>query len=201
MYEIIDASDDTWYRAKLVIRSSRPTNTRVLYEYIEPCTSSSRSMAWYLSSSIDFRGYWKEGSALRSLAGIRSLGVRILPPQSSRKSAFKHPPVELLSQIFGFAVADKVYANWHPSLISFALVCRAWTIALEHLYHDFGEHSSGKHKPDPHAVSLALIANPSLGRPIWRFSTRHWKQNHVESDKTYLERSKDYTHILHSATS
>ncbi|KAJ7786748.1 hypothetical protein B0H14DRAFT_302068 [Mycena olivaceomarginata] len=129
--------------------------------------------------------------------GISAFSVRICPPRSHRR-IFTQPPPEILSAIFGCAIENK-YGSWRPTLISFALVCRDWEIALEHLFHDFGSDTSGKTAPDLKAVSEAVLAKPQLGKAIWHLSRSHFGRDQNQNEPEYLDLAIAFKNVLHSA--
>ncbi|KAF8186086.1 hypothetical protein K438DRAFT_2153906 [Mycena galopus ATCC 62051] len=174
-YEVQDDSNDTWHRAKLVLLPSWPIpdgpTRRISYQFVQLVRDP---VVLYLSFSHTLRG---------------------------TRRIFTQPPPEILSAIFGCAVEDKMYAPWRPTLISFALVCRDWIVALEHLFHDFGTYTSGKTAPDLEAVSKAVQATPQLGEAIWRLSRSHFgrDQNYANNnEEEYLVRAIAFKNILHS---
>lgn len=178
---------------------------RVVYEYV---VTGRESLVVYLSSSRSFRPQLKPNNPSRIVCaypasmGICGRGVRILPPQISRKSsAVELLPPELLSLIFGCAVEESMYTHWRQMLISFALVCHKWSIALGHLFRDFGTYTSGG--PEAEKVALSLQRNPVLGESIRVFSNSHFgeaKHRAPETEQTYLEFSRAIVDILKHAT-
>ncbi|KAF8186084.1 hypothetical protein K438DRAFT_1765419 [Mycena galopus ATCC 62051] len=205
-YEVQDSSSDTWRRAKLVLLPSWPMTDgptrRIAYQFVQLVRDP---VVLYLSFSHTLRGTVKPNnkSGLRCAypapMGIFAFSVRICP--QSQRRIFTQPPPEILSAIFGCAVEDKMYAPWRPTLISFALVCRDWIVALEHLFHDFGTYTSGKTAPDLEAVSKAVQAKPQLGKAIWRLSRSHFGNVHGQhhEEQEYLVRAIAFKNILHSA--
>jgi hypothetical protein len=211
IYEIVDKTDANYYCADLILRPSMRADVpmRTLYEYIEPCTPSSKSLVLYLYSSHSFREVLRPDNKIRLMCslpasyGMRAHGVRILPPSNTRP-LFRNPPTEVLSQIFGHAVEDKLYTRWRTTLVAFAKVCREWMPALDHLFKDFGDYSGGSNPPDITAVAKALQANPALGYAIRTFSPRHFRKEEDEElgDKTeasYLTSSEAIVQILQTA--
>ncbi|KAJ6571071.1 hypothetical protein B0H19DRAFT_1064185 [Mycena capillaripes] len=85
------------------------------------------------------------------------------------------------------------------NLISFALVCRDWVVALEHLFHDFGSYTSGGTAPDLVSVSKAVQAKPQLGQAIWHLSRSHFGHDPRHNEQEYLDLAIAFKNVLHSA--
>ncbi|KAF7346232.1 hypothetical protein MSAN_01850200 [Mycena sanguinolenta] len=205
-YEIQDSSDDTWQCAKLVLLPSWPIVDgpvrKIAYQFVQ---LTHDPVVLYLSSNHTLRGSLKPNNksglvcAYPASTGISAATVHILPGSNQHRRIFTQPPPELLSAIFGCAVESK-YGSWRPTLISFALVCRDWVVALEHLFHDFGTFTSGKTAPDMIAVSKCVQAKPQLGNAIWSLSPSHFGRELLYHDEQkYLERAIAFKDILHSA--
>ncbi|KAF8186090.1 hypothetical protein K438DRAFT_1765425 [Mycena galopus ATCC 62051] len=201
-----DTSTDSWRCAKLVLLPSWPIpdgrNRRIAYQFVQLVYDP---IVLYLSFNHTLRRSLKPNNksglvcSYPASMGIFAFSVRICP--WSERRIFTQPPPEILSAIFGCAVEDKMYAPWRPTLISFALVCRDWIVALEHLFHDFGTYTSGKIAPDLEAVSKAVQAKSQLGKAIYRLSHSHFGNVHWQhhDEQEYLVRAIAFKNILHSA--
>ncbi|KAF8578414.1 hypothetical protein K439DRAFT_1621336 [Ramaria rubella] len=216
LFEIADRNDK-WGRMNLVLHPphslSDLRSLRVLYDYLQLCVAGS-SNSFVLSLSIDstFRGSLKPNNlshvalvhgakgiiALPTPKGILAHGVHILPPAASRKP-FVHPPEELLHMIFEHATLAKTSTDWRGTLISFALVCRAWRPALDHLFQDFGP-NPGRNPPNVLRLAEAVEMNSELGRKIRVFNPSHFRKRKEYSEESYLEFSRAIIKILQSAT-
>ncbi|KAF7346230.1 hypothetical protein MSAN_01850000 [Mycena sanguinolenta] len=205
-YEIQDCSNDTWRRAKLVLLPSWPIVDgpvrKIAYQFVQ---LTHDPVVLYLSFNHTLRGSLKPNNksglvcAYPTSMGISAATVHILPGSHRHRRIFTQPPPEILSIIFGCAVENK-YGSWRPTLVSFALVCRDWVVALEHLFHDFGTYTSGKTAPDLIAVSKCVQAKSQLGNAIWSLSRSHFGRELAYNDEQkYLERAIAFKNILHSA--
>ncbi|KAJ6580054.1 hypothetical protein DFH09DRAFT_1146405 [Mycena vulgaris] len=203
-YEVQDSSNDTWRRAKLVLLPSWPITDgptrRIAYQFVQP---THHPVVLYLKLNHTLRGSVKPNNksglvcAYPAPMGIHAFSVRIYPPRSQRR-IFTQPPPEILSVIFGCAV-EKKYGSWRPTLISFALVCRDWVVALEHLFHEFGSYTNGGTAPDLVAVSKAVQAKPELGKAIWQLSRSHFGHDPSHNEQEYLDLAIAFKNVLHSA--
>jgi len=206
VYEIVDTTDANYYWADLILRPSMRADVpmRTLYEFIEPCTSSSKSLVLYLYSNHSFRKDLRRDNEMGLICsmpidqGMRAHGVRILPPSNTRP-LFQNPPPEILSQIYDHAIEDKFYSRWRTTLVAFASVCREWMPAQYHSFQDFGEYSGGSNPPDIIAVAKALQSNPPLGHAIRTFSPRHFRKAEEQTEASYLASSEAIVQILGTA--
>ncbi|KAF7339878.1 hypothetical protein MVEN_01904800 [Mycena venus] len=202
-YEVQDVSDDTWRRAKLILLPSWPIidgpTRRIAYQFVQ---LTHDPIVLYLSLNHTLRGSLKPNNksgmvcAYPAPMGISAASVHILP--RAQRRIFTQPPPEILSAIFGCAIEDK-YRSWRPTLISFALVCRDWVVALEHLFHDFGSYTSGKTAPDLVAVSKCVQAKPQLGKAIWYLSRSHFGREPYHNEQEYLDLAIAFKNVLYSA--
>ncbi|KAJ6521052.1 hypothetical protein DFH09DRAFT_1373137 [Mycena vulgaris] len=202
-YEVQDVSDDTWHRAKLVLLPSWPIidgpTRRIAYQFVQ---LTHDTIVLYLSLNHTLRGSLKPNNksgmvcAYPAPMGISAASVHILP--RAQRRIFTQPPPEVLSAIFGCAIEDK-YRSWRPTLISFALVCRDWVVALEHLFHDFATYTSQKTAPDLVAVSKCVQAKPQLGYAIWYLSRSHFGRKPYHNEQEYLDLAIAFKNVLHSA--
>ena len=142
VFEVVDQSDTTMDKIGLILhppQSTEPQSLRTLYDYVELCTPPSRSCILFLAINHSFSGVIKEVPtrliSLHPPMGALVHGVKILPPSTSRKS-FDQAPSELLHIIFSQIEHDRSIYNWRGAMISFAQVCRMWSLALDHLWED-----------------------------------------------------------------
>ncbi|KAJ7833584.1 hypothetical protein B0H14DRAFT_2800365, partial [Mycena olivaceomarginata] len=169
---------DTWRCAKLVLLPSWPITDgptrRIAYQFVQLIHDPVVLYLFYPTLRGSLKPNNKSGMvcAYPASMGISAFSVRICPPRH-----------------LGCAIENK-YGSWRPTLISFALVCRDWEIALEHLFHDFGSDTSGKTAPDLKAVSEAVLAKPQLGKAIWHLSRSHFGRDQNQNEPE---------HVLHSA--
>ncbi|KAJ6511027.1 hypothetical protein C8R45DRAFT_1068858 [Mycena sanguinolenta] len=194
-YEIQDSSNDTWRSAKLVLLPSWPIVDGPLTH--DP-------VVLYLNVNYTLRGSLKRNDTSGLMwayplpMGIIAATVHILPGARHPRRIFTQPPPEILSTIFGCAVEDK-RESWRATLVSFALVCRDWVVALEHLFHDFGSTPSpGDRGIKMCAVSKCVQARPQLGNAIWSLSQGHFDFGSGDEQK-YLELAIAFKDILYSA--
>ncbi|KAJ7728949.1 hypothetical protein DFH07DRAFT_850655 [Mycena maculata] len=201
-YEVQDISDDTWRRAKLILLPSWPitdgSTRRITYQFVQ---LTHDPIILYLSLNHTLRGSLKPNNksglvcAYPASMGIFASSVHICPRE---RRIFAQLPVEILLAIFGCAVENK-HGSWRPTLISLALVCRDWVVALEHLFHDFGSYTSGRTAPDLLAVSKAVQAEPQFGNSIWYLSRSHFGRAPVHNEQEYLDLAIAFKNIIHSA--
>lgn len=153
---------------------------RTLYDHVEPCAPSSNSAILFLRINDTLRGSLTPKVRSRIICArsapmaIPVHGVRILPPPASRKP-FINLPIELLHMIFEEAVKDKFQYSWRATLISFALVCRAWRPALDHLFEHFGPFNAALVRPDAPQLAMTIRRNPELGMKIRVFDPSHFR--------------------------
>ncbi|KAJ6511029.1 hypothetical protein C8R45DRAFT_921715 [Mycena sanguinolenta] len=204
-YEIQDSSNDTWHCAKLVLLPSWPIVDgpvrKIAYQFVQ---LTHNPVVLYLSFNHTLRGSVKRNNKSGLVCvypapmGISAATVHILPGSRQLRRIFTQPPPEILSKIFSCAVENK-YGSWQPTLVSFALICRDWVVALEHLFHDFGTYTGGSIKIC--MVSKCLQAKPQLGNAIWSLSQSHFdRESGYNDEQKYLERAIAFKDILHSAT-
>jgi hypothetical protein len=206
VFEIVDRSNSNWHQANVVLHSPQAMESqslRTLYDYVELCTLNSRSLVLFLRTNHPLLGPFKNDNPLRinhmfpAPMGILAHGVRILPPSASRQP-FVNLPEELLRMIFREATMNQ--PNWRKTLISLALVCRAWSPALDTMYEDFGPYSAGSVPPNALQLAKTLEISPDIGRKIRVFDPSHFRRAIEESEATYLEQAKAIVTILQTAT-
>ncbi|KAJ7195670.1 hypothetical protein GGX14DRAFT_674743 [Mycena pura] len=200
-YEVQDMSSDTWHCATLVLLPSWPPadgTYRIAYQFVQPTHDP---VVLYLSLSHSLRRTLKPNNesgivcAYPASRGIFAFAVRVCPPQAQRRP-FTQPPPEILSAIFACA-AKGTYESGRPALVSLALVCHAWVIALEHLFHDFGSYTSKA--PDLVALAKAVQAKPRMGSAIRHLSRSHFGRDPDRDAQRYLELAIAFKDVLHSA--
>lgn len=208
IFEITDASNSTWKKADLLLHPPQATeqtqSLRILYDYVELCTPTSRSCIRLLRTNHTFRGSLKRDNpsglacVLPAPMGILAHGISILPPSTSRKP-FIHLPSELLHMIFRNVARDTSQCSWRAALVFFALVCRTWRPALDHLFENFGRYNAGRKPPDVLRLGRTLELNSELGRRIKAFDPSHFRVVPT-SESSYLDIAKAIVTILQSAS-
>lgn len=213
VFEVIDRGNSKWQQLELVLvlhpwEATETQSLHILYEYAQLCTPTSRSCILVLLGNHPFSRHFKKGNLFRPnpgsllptvMTGILAHGVRIIPPSASRRP-FIQLPEELLRIIFEEAKMDRFQFNWRKTLLSFALVCRAWSPASDCMYEEFSQYNAGPAPPNAPRLAKTLELIPDLGKKIRLFDSSHFQRVQQESEAAYLQRAKAIVTILQTAT-
>ncbi|KAJ7192233.1 hypothetical protein GGX14DRAFT_406488 [Mycena pura] len=195
-YEVEDTNSTSMRQyAKLVLLPTWPTahgTHRIAYQFVQ-LAHDPVVLYLLLSCSLCCSSYRSDFGPM----GIFAFTVHVCPPQAQRRP-FAQPPPEILSSIFDFFAFDaqETSSSWRPAVVVLALVCRAWVIALEQIFHHFG---FTRENTDLVALSKAVQAAPHLGGAIRHLSRSYFGWN-PEYEQLYLELAVAFKNVLHAAT-
>ncbi|KAF8077657.1 hypothetical protein FPV67DRAFT_1462574 [Lyophyllum atratum] len=158
-------------------------NMRIVYDHTRIWTSTHRSAVLLLQSSHAFRSRWLSTVSVHRRidpSGMLVHALRILPIYQSRP-AYIHLPPTVLTRIARFAFGDRK-VGWRRGLMSFGLVCKAWTPLLDLFFQKFyNPHFLNVDQADAAKVSRSLEMRPERGALMEKFSPYDYRLHFLSS--------------------
>lgn len=202
VFELTDNSTDAMFIAKLVRRHKfkEDHRFRVAYNRVYPCTKSSHSILLFLETSASFKGIRKPSAQpIRSLTRTRILAhnIRILSARAERP-----PPASLthgvVLEIARFAIGQH-RCKWRSTLLSIALVCKAWSHVVDLFFRL--PRSNCSHKPSAPSVARSLTLTPERVRYVREFVPWSYREDSADDSERYMETCLALVQIANLATS
>ncbi|KAF9459678.1 hypothetical protein BDZ94DRAFT_1324630 [Collybia nuda] len=201
--ELSDTSNENWSSVGLTLRYkglSTHKPLRVIYDRAVPFTPEQRSMisVLRLNSNHSFVGIPKPtmtGMLLRVSSGTPNHSIRVLS-LSTRRSC-PTLPLEVIRRITHHALQQRG-RGFRSSLLSFALVCKAWSPVIDIFWEYLGTLDVSE-RPDPSSVSRALWKKPEKAKLVKSF--RPWDYRAAGENKQPYYFSDAHLDVLSMVTS
>ncbi|GLB34654.1 hypothetical protein LshimejAT787_0202190 [Lyophyllum shimeji] len=186
---------------QLALLSQRPPEhaLRILYDHTRVWTSTRESTVLFLESSHSLRPRVLTAYRRVELQGISAHSVRILP-LSMRRVPFVHLPPAILTCVAQHAFGDR-NIGWRSGLLSFGLVCKAWTPLLD-LYFSNSHNLEvvDLDQADASKVARSLERRPERGALIQKFSPYEYRLHFLSNADDWKTFWQSQNAILRLAT-
>jgi hypothetical protein len=194
VFELADTGTAIEPSVCLILRSNTRSNVplRIIYDHAVADTT----LLAFLESTEPFRAspapHIVENSMFfTEYDGSDTHVIRVLPSIGLRPP-FPGLPFKILRRIADHAFSNR-YLGWRTSLLSCALVCKAWSPLVDVFFDTLGS-SLNNDKLDPQAVANSLERQPTKGHLIKRIDYRNFRAK--DDDPERVDFSKALISVL-----
>ncbi|KAF9459583.1 hypothetical protein BDZ94DRAFT_1002753 [Collybia nuda] len=174
VFELQDSGIDGDPSVCLTLRSDSNSDSplQIIYDH----AVSDKVFLAFLESNSIFRGMGTSSEGENSMFFTRYDGndsyvIRVLPVSGPRKP-FPGLPFEIIRRIAEEAFTYR-YTGWRASLLSCALVCKAWHPLIDMFFDTLGS-SLDNNRLNPRKVSNSLVMQPEKGHLVRRVDYRNF---------------------------
>ncbi|KAG6914989.1 hypothetical protein DXG01_014023 [Tephrocybe rancida] len=137
------------------------SDLRIVYDYTQPCTPAQPALLLHLSSNMFIARLPPKCLDFTYQFGLTSHMIRVKPTGSGARRV--PLPAEVIRRIAELSIVNRS-TGWRQALLSYGLVCKAWSHVLDLFFLSFDDSGTGfNDNPDICLVAQSLDARPGRG--------------------------------------